>query len=67
MELKYDFDKDKFFNTKPKDIDLKTYKYVNTNKNVSKKDKEFLLNKEKNEKNLQKLNYNFDTQPENKK
>ena len=67
MELKYDFDKDKFFNTKPKDIDLKTYKYVNMNKNVSKKDKEFLLNKEKNEKNLQKLNYNFDTQPENKK
>ena len=67
MELKNDFDKEKFFNMKPKDVDLKKYKYVNTNKNIRKRDKEFLLNKEKNEKREQKMNYNFETQPENKK
>ena len=67
MEIKSDFDKEKFFNMKPKDVDLKKYKYVNTNKNIRKKDKEFLLNKEKNEKREQKMNFNFDTQPENNK
>jgi hypothetical protein len=66
MELKYDFNKERFFNTKPKEVDMKNMKCINASKNLSKKDKEFLMNKEKNEKNMQKNIYNFDTQPENK-
>jgi len=50
LDVKYQFNKQKFFNSQPKDVDLKTVDCLNTSKNIRKKDKEFLMNKEKNEK-----------------
>ena len=67
MDLRYQFDKEKFFNGPPKNIDLTDIKCVNTSKNIRKKDKEFLMNKEKNDKNFKNSGLGFDIQPDNKK
>ena len=63
-ETKYEFNKEKFFNVKPKDIDLKNMKY-NTNKNIRKRDREFLMNKEKNTHVSRIRGLDFSTQPDN--
>ena len=60
LDLKYAFDKQKFFNSQPKDVDLKEIKENNcldNSKNIRKSDKEFLNNKEKNEKKFHSLNF----------
>ena len=66
-KIRNEFDKDKFFNRQPKDINLAKIKCLNTAKNLRKRDKEFLMNKEKNEKRLQSNSLTFETQADNKK
>ena len=67
LKIRNEFDKDKFFNRQPKDINLAKIKCLNTAKNLRKRDKEFLMNKEKNEKRLQSNSLTFETQADNKK
>ena len=62
---KYEFNKEKFFHVPPKEIDIQNLKCINTSKNIRKKDREFLNNKEKNMKNLKNNSLNFNTQPDN--
>lgn len=62
LGTRYKFNKEQFFKGKPKDVDLKNIKCVNTSKNMRKKDKEFLTNKEKNDKNYIHGGYDFNTQ-----
>ena len=61
----YEFNKEKFFNVKPKDIDLKNMKNIHTNKNIRKRDREFLMNKEKNTHTTRSRGLDFSTQPDN--
>ena len=67
LKIRNEFDKDKFFNRQPKDINLAKIKCLNTAKNLRKRDKEFLMNKEKNEKRLQSNSLTFETQADNRK
>ena len=67
LKKRNEFDKDKFFNRQPKDINLAKIKCLNTAKNLRKRDKEFLMNKEKNEKRLQSNSLTFETQADNRK
>ena len=61
----YEFNKERFFNVKPKDIDLKNMKNIHTNKNIRKRDREFLMNKEKNTHTTRSRGLDFSTQPDN--
>ena len=65
LGLRYDFNKEKFFKERPKDVDLRNIKCVNTSKNIRKRDREFLANKEKNQ-CLHSNSLEFNTQPDNK-
>ena len=62
LGTRYKFNKEQFFKGKPKDVDLKNIKCFNTSKNMRKRDKEFLTNKEKNDKNYIHGGYDFNTQ-----
>ena len=66
LDVKYQFNKQKFFNSQSKDVDLKTVDCLNMSKNISKKDKEFLRNKEKNEKKFHN-SLDFEVKPDNNK
>ena len=65
LGLRYDFNKERFFKERPKDVDLRKINGVNTSKNIRKRDREFLANKEKNQ-GLQGNSLEFNTQPDNK-
>ena len=66
LNVKYEFNKQKFFNSQPKDVDLKETNCLNTSNNISKKEKEFLMNKEKNEKRFHN-SLDFEVKTENNK